>query len=131
MVDPERRTSAKAFLDKAEEILLLAQIAEEGALWHGVAVNSIHSGINAKDAIAVWLTGKTTKHQDHMRAADELDTLLTGHSDRAGNVRALQQLLSKKSAIEYSDDRRTPEATARMMLRYAERLVEKARELVR
>ncbi len=129
MAEPEWRNQAKAFLDKAEEYLLAAQMSEEGQLWTAAAGAAIHAGISAKDAIAVALTGSTAKHQDHARAADELGVILGEDAEKPRAVRAIRDLLASKTDVEYTH-RRTAEPKARLLVRRAETLVEIARRVV-
>lgn len=129
MSDPGQRNRAKIFLDKAEDFLLVAQSAEADRLWTPAAGNAIHAGICAKDAIATALTGETTKHRDHARAADELHAILRGHPDQVRAKRALAELIAEKSDVEYTSTR-IGEAKVKVLVRRAEMLVELARATV-
>lgn len=129
MSDSEHRHRARAFLDKAEDYLLAAQNEEDGRLWTPAAGLAIHAGINAKDAIAVSLTGDTTKHREHARASDELRLILAGHAEQARAYRSLRELLQEKTDVEYTT-KRISEAKVHALVRRAEMLVELARGIV-
>ena len=71
---------ARAHLSKAREFLDAAELDLEVELYNAAASNAVTSGINAKDAICLALTGRTTKAVDHQDAVTELRS--TGPSAR-------------------------------------------------
>ena len=75
-----------------------------------VALLAVHSCISLNDAITVALTGSRCKHQDHLRAADELERVCKTHriTDHRG-VGHFRWLLSNKTDIAYGDKRLDPQ----------------------
>ncbi|MFZ3211282.1 MAG: hypothetical protein WA188_07180 [Terriglobales bacterium] len=71
-----------------------------------IALLAVHSCISLNDAISVALTGSRCKHQDHLRAAAELEKICNTH--RIMNQRGvdhLRWLLARKIDIAYGTKR--------------------------
>jgi uncharacterized protein (UPF0332 family) len=122
MANAEHRNHARAFLKKAEEYLASAEdnlVVERNT---PAAGDAIHAGISAKDAIVTALTGKTSKGKDHATAAKSLRTALAKRDQAASSEKALRELVSAKSEVEYG--------TALITTNKAEPLVRRARSLV-
>lgn len=89
---------ARAHLAKARKFLDAAEL-EFNAEWYNAATSSaVLSGINAKDAMCLKLTGATGKGQDHSTAVPELK--------KAGKAAAavaptLGRLLKMKTRAQY------------------------------
>ena len=120
------RAEALAHLGKAQEFLLAAH-ATLDAHWHNAAAsNAVTAGINAKDALCLGATGRTTVADDHKLAVAELRAL--GDSGR-GPAAALDRLLGLKDRAQY--DRRGVTATdAQAAVRRAAILVEAAERML-
>jgi uncharacterized protein (UPF0332 family) len=90
--------AARAHLAKAEEFLTAAELAHEEGLTNAATSDAVTSGINAKGAICLALTGVTNKSDDHTGAVAELD-----QAGRAGQRLAptLSRLLKLKSKSQY------------------------------
>ena len=75
-----------------------------------VALLAVHSCISLNDAIVVALTGNRSKHQDHLRAADELERLCNAHRvrDHKG-IGHFRWLLANKTNIAYGEKRLDPQ----------------------
>jgi hypothetical protein len=71
-----------------------------------VALLAVHSSISLNDAIAVGVTGRRTKSEDHKRAATDLEKLCKASkvTDRKG-VQHLSWLLARKTDIAYGEKR--------------------------
>jgi uncharacterized protein (UPF0332 family) len=92
------RSEARAHLAKAAEFLAAAELAAAAGLFNAAASDAVVSGINAKDAICLTLTGRSHKSDDHTAAIAELR--------RAGKAGAelgptFQRLLNVKSRSQY------------------------------
>lgn len=122
MASPEHMNHAKNFLRKAQEYLAAAEDSLAAGRHTPAAGDAIHAGINAKDAIVTALTGTTSKHKNHAAAAGELKQALGKRPDTATAERALRELISAKSDVEYG--------VALVTAAKAEPLVRRARTLV-
>jgi len=71
-----------------------------------VALLAVHSSISLSDAIAVGVTGKRSKSDDHKRAAIDLQNLCKASkvADRKG-VQHLSWLLAWKTDVAYGEKR--------------------------
>ncbi|WP_148613421.1 hypothetical protein [Nocardioides rubriscoriae] len=101
MSTAEHRATARDYLDKARQFLLVAESALNGAD-NAAASNAVHAGISAKDAICTVLSGRTAKTDDHRQAVTELRTALGHRPEAAGAAKALRSLLSTKTPAQYS-----------------------------
>lgn len=111
------RERFRTFLAKAREFLAVAQAAERDEQWNAAALNAIHAGISAADAVAVALLGKRSAGQRHEDAAALLkETRLSGVEDRTKQFLALLQL---KNLAEYDADEPTEEQARRLVLHAA------------
>lgn len=130
MTRAEHRIHARTFLTKAEEYLASAEDNVVAGRHTPAAGDAIHAGISAKDAMVMALTGETSKGKDHASAAKELRTAL-GHRDQAASAeKALRELLSATSEVEYGTALITA-GKAGPLVRRARVLVELAIEIVR
>ena len=83
MTAPESRGKARSHLRVAKEYLEAARQVVEVER-HSPAVSlAITSGINAKDAICLMRTGKTSKSDNHATAVRERSAALGQHSGRS------------------------------------------------
>jgi len=124
------RTIADAFLAKAEEYRASAQDNLENGRFTVAAGDAIHAGICAKDAILAALTGATGKGRDHSMAVAELRRALGDRPEAPAAARALLELVSAKSEVEYGVAV-IPAAKATALVRRAASLCELAVSLVR
>lgn len=130
MASAEQLNHAKAFLRKAEEYLASAEdnlVAERPT---AAAGDAIHAGISAKDAIVTALTGATRKAKDHATSAKELKTALGKRAESPAAEKALRELISAKSDVEYGTALLT-DNKAEPLVRRAQFLVEIATRIVR
>ena len=122
MSSPEHMNHARSFLGKAQEYLAAAEDSLAAGRHTPAAGDAIHAGISAKDAIVTALTGTTSKGKNHAAAAGELKQALGKRPDTSTAERALRELISSKSDVEYG--------VALVTLAKAEPLVRRARTLV-
>ncbi|HEX2744979.1 MAG TPA: hypothetical protein VHN16_11320 [Streptosporangiaceae bacterium] len=121
---------ARNFLKKAQEYLAAAEDSLAAERHTPAADDAIHAGINAKDAVVTALTGTTSKGKNHSAAAGELKEALGQRPDAATAERALRELISAKSDMEYGVALVTA-AKAEPLGRRARTLVELAIQIVR
>lgn len=119
--------TARRHLDKAEEFLTEAHSSMRGGRPNVAASNAVIAGINAKDAICLALVGETSKSSDHRSAVGELR--------RAGSVGTdlsvtLDRLLKIKTKSQYQSVS-VGAKDAEVAVRYADRMVEGARQVLR
>ena len=101
MATAEQRNHAKAFLKKAEEYLASAEDNLAANRYTPAAGDAIHAGISAKDAIVTVLTGTSHKSKDHATAPRELKQALGQRPEASTAEKALRELISAKSDVEY------------------------------
>lgn len=89
---------ARAHLAKAEEFLAAAELSAEFDHMDAATSSAVISGINAKDAICLALTGSTGKSDDHRRAVTELRRAGPDTTTHAAN---LGRLLRLKNRSQY------------------------------
>jgi hypothetical protein len=130
MATAAQRNHAKAFLKKAEEYLASAEDNLAADRHTPAAGDAIHAGINAKDAIVTVLTGTSRKAKDHAAAAKELRQALGQRPEAAAAEKALRELVSAKSDVEYGVAL-VQKAKAEPLIRRARTLIELAVEVVR
>jgi len=129
VADAEHRVEARSHLDIAHEFLDNAESAFELGASRAAGSDAVLAGIRAKDAIAVAILGRTGKNRDHRDAVKELESALAGRSVANDAIRALDELLSSKTDVQYGTKAVT-EAKVKSLLRRARRLVEIADEVV-
>lgn len=130
MATAEQRNHARSFLSKAEEYLTSAEDNLAAKRYTPAAGDAIHAGVSSKDAILTTLTGSTTKGRDHAVAAGELKQALGKRPGATTSEKALRELLSAKSDVEYGI-KLVSETTAEALFRRARTLVELAVQIVR
>lgn len=126
----ESRNHARSFLQKAQEYLASAQDNLDLERATPAAGDAIHAGISAKDSIVTALTGETSKAKDHAKAPKELRQALGAQREAAAAEKALRELISMKSEVEYGA-RLITLAKAKPLVRRAAVLVAIATEQVR
>lgn len=65
-------SDARAHLRKAREFLEAAELNLDFELYNAAASSAVTSGINAKDAVCLALTGTSSKSDSHVDAVAEL-----------------------------------------------------------
>jgi uncharacterized protein (UPF0332 family) len=125
-------TEARAHLAKATEFLHAAELAADMKPYNAATSNAVTSGINAKDAICLKMTGKTGKSDAHADAVGELRRPGASSSHLATSKRlsnALSRLLSVKSRSQY-ESKSVSRTAAGDALGCARTLLEGAESLV-
>ena len=119
------RGDAAGHLTKAREFLEAAAAAHDAGQHSAAASSAVVSGINAKDAICLVLTGTTGKSEDHRVASTELRR--TGPLG-AGCANDLDRLLVIKSRVQYQSAPTSSTDSAKAVER-ARRLVAAAAQI--
>lgn len=119
-------SDARAHLRKAREFLEAAELNMECDLYNAATSSAVTSGINAKDAICLALTGKTGKSDNHSDAVVELRAAGPATKSLATTLGRLLKL-KNKSQYQTLDVARADAAKA---LEWATALVEGAAGIV-
>ena len=116
---------ARAHLGKAKEFLEAAHASNDLQLFNAATANAVTSGIHAKDAICLTLTGGTSKAESHEEAVRELAA-----SGPAGQALAptLRRLLKAKTKSQYQASS-VPASEATRATEWASRLLEGAQRV--
>lgn len=120
------KTDARAHLRKAGEFLDAAELAAASSMWNAAAAAAVTSGINAKDAMCLALTGRTAKTDSHADAVAELRSV---GGAAAPLATTLSRLLKLKNRSQYQAADISA-ADARKAIEWARRLHDGARELL-
>lgn len=99
MTTPELRGRAKSHLRTAREYAQVAAAAAEIDCHSPSVSNAVLAGINAKDAICIWITGSTGKSDNHAAAAQALHAALAALDK--GESRAVAELIKQKTRVQY------------------------------
>lgn len=91
-------SDARAHLRKAREFLDAAELSLDGDLHNAATSSAVTSGINAKDAVCLALTGTTGKSENHLEAVAELRA--AGQASRS-LAPTLGRLLKLKNKSQY------------------------------
>jgi hypothetical protein len=96
------------YVEKADHFFHAMKLLSDDLPAYGssVALLAVHSSISLNDAIAVAVTGKRSKSEDHKRAAADLGKVCSAKkvTDRKG-VHHLSWLLGSKTDIAYGSKR--------------------------
>lgn len=91
-------SDARAHLRKAREFLDAAELNLDAGLHNAATSSAVMSGINAKDAVCLALTGTTGKSENHLEAVAELRA--AGQASRS-LAPTLGRLLKLKNKSQY------------------------------
>lgn len=119
------REEARAHLAKAREFLDAARLEIDADLLTAAASSAVLAGINAKDAICLRLTGRTSKSDDHRAAVPELAA--AGPAGKALES-TFRRLLALKTSAQYQAAP-ISRANAAKALDWATRMVDTARDV--
>jgi len=117
------------YLKKAEENLETARDCIKAGRWNAAVVNAVHSGINACDAITVFMIGVRHAGERHEDAVSLLQSLNLPKGILSSKGRQLSRLIGIKNAAEY-EERLMTESEAREALKDAERFFQWTEELL-
>ena len=90
---------SRQYLSKAREFLEAAQVNFDHGHFNAATSNAVTSGINAKDAICLKVTGRSGKSDDHNTAVDELSRSGPDGKSVAPNLRRLLALKPKAQNV--------------------------------
>jgi len=91
------------YLRKAEESMATAIDCLKSRRWNSAAINAIHCGISACDALTVFMIGTRHVGDRHEDALGLLETLELPKDVLSTKARQLGRLLAIKNAAEYED----------------------------
>jgi hypothetical protein len=115
--------TTRQYIEKADHFFQGMELLNEDVSSYrtGIGLLAIHSAISLSDAITVGLTGKRKSHQDHAKAARELETVCSSHriSDKKG-IAHFKWLLAQKNEVAYQGDR-LDDASVKMAVDKAQR----------
>jgi uncharacterized protein (UPF0332 family) len=120
-------TEGRNYLKKAENSLSIARIALTEGAYDSSVMNSIHSAINALDALSVTLLRRRASGA-HTDALLEVKSLFsaTEYSDLS---KQFSSLMDKKNMSEYGSDLMSEEE-ARSCLKWAERIMDRVKQKI-
>lgn len=119
-------SQARAHLAKAKEFLEAARAMVELEMYNAAASSAVTAGINAKDAICLQLTGRTSKADSHEQAVVELRAAGGAGRDLAPTLGRLLRLKGKSQYQAVS----VSQTDAARAVAWAERMVQAAAEVV-
>ena len=117
------RSLYRNYLTKAEENLETAKDCMKFGRWNATVVNAVHCGINACDALTVFMSGVRHAGERHEDAIGLLQSLSLPKGILSNKGRQLSRLLGIKNAAEY-EERLMTESEAREAVRDAERFLQ-------
>jgi len=118
-VSKAEKVEYKNYLRKATEFYETMQDNLIKGKWNAAALNAIHAGISANDALLVYFHGirsSSPKHDDAVR----LLVSLTKHPDAEKNAAHLRKLIAMKNIVEY-ESRLFTRHEAEALSKHAER----------
>jgi HEPN domain-containing protein len=118
------------YLKKARENLDTARECLNAERWNAAAINAVHCGISACDALTVFMIGVRHAGERHEDAVTLLQTLNIPRDVLSGKGRQLSRLLGIKNAAEY-EERLITRKEATEAVRDAESFLEWVEELLR
>ena len=118
------------YLEKAWESLEAARESLGARRWNAAAINAVHCGISATDALTVFMIGVRHAGERHEDAVTLLQTLSLPKATHSAKGRQLGRLLSIKNTAEY-EERLIREKEAAEAVRDAERYYEWIETLLR
>ena len=118
---------APAHLAKAEQFLAAADATLDLDLFDAATSSAVSCAINAKDAVCLQLTGRTSKTENHKNAAKELRTV---GAAAVSLVPTFERLLSLKKKAQYQTTPITRAEAARAV-EWAHRMYGGAQEILR
>jgi uncharacterized protein (UPF0332 family) len=119
-------SEARSHLAKAKEFLVAAESNLDDGYLNAATSNAVTSGINAKDAMCLRLTGRTSKSDNH---SDAVDDLRRAGRAAAAHATTLRRLLGLKNRSQY-DTRGITAGDASKAVHWARTLHQAAVEIV-
>ena len=110
------------YLQRADECFHAAQTSFQAQEWTATAINAIHAGIAACDAMCVFYLGKRHAGETHNESV-ALFKSINESDDLRKNAQRLTRLLSIKNMAEY-EERLVYQAEAEHAIKDCERFLE-------
>ena len=96
------RTRWQQFHTVAQNFAQAAQMATEFQYWNAAGVLFVHAAIALTDALTVKVGGVKSAGEDHMLAADLLESVLAVDAEAQKAIRHLRALVQEKTLVSYS-----------------------------
>ena len=96
------RTRWRQFHAVAESFAQAAEMATEFQYWNAAGVLLVHAAIALTDALTVKIGGVKSAGEDHMLAADLLESVLAVDAEAKKAIRHLRTLIQEKTLVSYS-----------------------------
>jgi hypothetical protein len=100
--------ATQQYIEKADHFLRAMKLAalDLPPYRTSIALLAVHSAISLNDAITASVTGKSSRHQDHLAAVQELERIARKHRIRNLNgIGHFRWLLTEKTRIAYGRER--------------------------
>lgn len=111
------------YLKRAEECFHASKNSFNTQEWNAAAINAIHSGIAACDAMCVYFLGKRHAGENHNEAAALFKSVKSGDEQFNKNTNRIARMLDIKNRAEY-EDRLIYRNEAEKVLKNCERFLE-------
>ncbi len=98
------RTQWRQFHAVAENFAQAAEIAAEFRYWNAAGVLLVHAAIALTDALTIKIGGVKSAGEDHMLAADLLESVLAVDVEAKRAIRHLRTLIQEKTLVSYSGE---------------------------
>lgn len=125
-----RKDAYENYLKKARESLDTARECLNAGRWNAATMNAVHCGINACDALTVFMVGVRHAGERHEDAVALLQTLNLPKDTLSSKGRQLSRLLGIKNTAEY-EERLITQKEALEAVRDAERFLGWIEELLK
>ena len=96
------RARWRQFYAVAENFAQAAEKATEFQYWNAAGVLLVHASIALTDALTVKIGGAKSAGEDHMLAADLLESVLAVDAEAKKAIRHLRTLIQEKTLVSYS-----------------------------
>jgi len=124
------KSLSQNYLRKSEECLSAASECLKSRRWNAAVINAVHSGINACDALTVFMLGVRHAGDRHEDAISLLQTVVLPKDVLSTKSRQLSRLLGVKNVAEY-EERLMNENDAKEAVRDAERFLSWVKEFLK
>ena len=108
------RTRWRQFHAVAENFAQAAEMATEFQYWNAAGVLLVHAAIALTDALTVKIGGVKNAGEDHMLAAELLESVLAIDAEANKAIRHLRTLIQEKTLVSYSGELYHQEDVRRM-----------------
>ena len=108
------RSRWRQFSAVGEHFAQAAQLATEFQYWNAAGVLQVHAAIALTDALTIKAGGVKSAGEDHLLAADLLETVLVMDAEAKRAIGHLRALIQEKTLVSYSGEIYRQEDVRRM-----------------